>query len=449
MISASNESAGPRRALAPGLAIVGLAVLGCGGRGAAHFDGGGAESESTPVGRLSFDVVATLSLSLPAKGTTTPTTNRFTLVLDPAARRMIAGGGGQASVVAVTSSDDRTFASATPFAVGVAQAVCSGLLRLEYQTLEVALAGGSLTGTATGVATFSSPVTDGSSTVESKSDFSAVLAGVPDVIAPFLLVPAGADTSDPLTPFELWASEPLPPTATAQLVTADGSRIDLPPQLVPGDVPVIAGFSTPDVALSPGEGLQAALDGLTDFAGHAVAPGTSLRFGAFDPAPLVPQDGFESAMDPTLGGAAVVRTGPGVPIAGAVSLYIGRMDSPTPQGLTLHPRLSLRLAVPTGATTLLFSFRQFSGSGDSPGSVVIGSVGHVPGAPVPISPMPSTAFTTVSWFPQTFSESSVGTMEVVLPADITDEVVVVIESPPACETGFGSPGLLIDDLRLE
>jgi hypothetical protein len=105
--------------------------------------------------------------------------------------------------------------------------------------------------------------------------------------------------------------------------------------------------------------------------------------------------------------------------------------------------------VPPGAKRLAFSYRQLNpANGAKLGSVQLGSLGRVPGPATPI-PTPAT-FELVTWDSQTFAESSLATMDVALPEDVGPELIVVIRlAPPPCDQGFGSPGLLIDDLRLD
>jgi hypothetical protein len=279
--------------------------------------------------------------------------------------------------------------------------------------------------------------------------FSATITGAADTTAPFLRVPPGAAISDPLTPFVLWASEPLSAGSTATLVGSDGSRVSLVPQLVPGDVPVVVAFSKPAVVLEPGLGYGVDFSGITDLAGNQAAADSTLRFASFDAAPLAPPDGFESATGASVGGAVLVRTGPGIPISGMASAYIGQFNSPAPDvSMPPRPRLTVRLAVPPGATKLAFSYRQLAEG--TPGFVEVGSVGRAPTAAAAVPSLMASEFSLVGWGKEQFDESSVATAEVPLPSDVDGEVVVGFQSPPVgCNAGFGTPGLLLDDLRLE
>src|SRR5262249_12091806 len=107
--------------------------------------------------------------------------------------------------------------------------------------------GGTLTGTAYGSAMISCG--DCSFTVP----FTARLAGTRDQSPP-TLHSFGSGPTSPFDAFALGASEPLPATATARLVTADGSDvIDLIPSVIDGAIPIVVGYSKPDVVLRAGE----------------------------------------------------------------------------------------------------------------------------------------------------------------------------------------------------
>jgi hypothetical protein len=422
-----------------------LLLLGCSARGAAGVDG---QAPDTPAshGQLSFDVVATLTATAGpvAAGGGLPSTGRFTLVLDGDAHRIIAGGGGRAGVMAVTSADGRTFRASTGFSVGVPGNGCSGLSELRYDTLEVTVTGSSLRGHATG----SAQISCGDCIFATM--FSADLQGTPDITAPFI-VASGAAPADPFVGFGVVASEPLPMTSTARLVAGDGSFVGLAPVVVAGDVPVITGFSKPNVVLAHGEGFVVSVEGLVDFAGRSGASEAPLRVATFGTAPLVPEDGFESAAGTTLGGATVISSGPLPPLAGTQSVYIGGSGAPTLTGRAPGTALEVRLALQPGDTKLRFSYRVVSSFGIAGfgATVNVGSVGHAASAPVDLPPVVQA--TQVTWTTgQTVSESALLTMEVALPADVTDELLVEIATlDGGCGARPPGAGVLIDDLRAE
>ena len=355
---------------------------GCGKTAQKNPDGGDGSltmvDAGTPdapaTGMRAFDVVAVLR----ADGSTSlPPTNRFTLVQDLSALRMIAGGNGRGAVVGVTTSDGRTFRSTGGFAVGADNAdACSGPEDIRYDSFEVTISNGSLTGTATGAATISC------GDCAFMVPFSATLTGAPDKTLPTLRA-SGAAPATSFDSFSLVASEPLPATATAKLVADDGAAIDLIPQITSGDVPFISAFSKPDVVLRAGQGYVVTLDGLVDFAGQSDKVGPPLRFTAFVAAPTVPEDGFESATGSVLGGAMVMTDGALPAIAGHTSLYIGTQGAPAldaPNGRSL----AIRLARQAGDTKLRFSYRVVAPQSATLISALVrvGSEGASPGDPI-------------------------------------------------------------------
>ena len=227
--------------------VVALGALGCGKGAQKNPDGGdGSLNPDAPATAWrSFDVVAVLA----ADGSTAiPPTNRFTLVQDLTALRVIAGGNGRATVVPVTTGDGRTFRSGGSFTVGdMTMDACSGPQEVRYDSFQVTVTGESLTGTATGAASISCgdcsffvPVT-------------ATLTGTADKTVPTLRA-AGARAATPFDPIWLSASEPLPAGVTAKLLADDGASIDLVPQILDGDLPVVVAFYKPDIILRAGQG---------------------------------------------------------------------------------------------------------------------------------------------------------------------------------------------------
>src|SRR5262249_33665857 len=158
-------------------------------------------------------------------------------------------------VLDVTSTDGRTFLSTTPFTVGVDPNACSGPVSVTYQNLAVTITGGALTGRAGGTALVSCGDCD------FNISFTATLTGIADATPPTLRA-SGSPPSNPFDGLTLMASEPLPAAATARLVADDGAAIDLFPQRVDGAVPLVVGFSKPDVVLRAGQGYVVTLDGL-------------------------------------------------------------------------------------------------------------------------------------------------------------------------------------------
>jgi hypothetical protein len=419
---------------------------GCGSKTQAHADGGDGSFPITPDapagGRHAFDVVAVLR----ADGSSNlPPTNIFTMVLDVDALRMIAGGNGTAAIVGVTTSDGRTFHSAGTFTVGGDGTVCSGVTGVQYDSFEVTVAGGSLTGTATGSANISCG--DCSFFVP----FGATLTGTADATPPTLRG-TGFTPANPFDPVGVMTSEPLPAGATARLVADDGAAVDLVPTIVDGIEPLVVGFTKPDVVLRAGQGYTISLDGLVDFAGHTDPSGTPLRLVAFPAAPAVAEDGFESAAGSVLGGAMVMTAGPLPAIAGNTSLYIGGTGAPALDSSNGRS-LMVRLARQAGDTKLRFSYRVVSTVAQAyfSGTLRVGSEGASPGTPVYSFGNAQAVSEMITVAGQTAYAGPISTQETPLPADATDQVLLVI-APNIFSCGprpFANAGLLIDDLRLD
>jgi hypothetical protein len=393
------------------------------------------------MGRRSFDVVASLDFGGADPGGNVPATLPFTLVLDADAAHAIVGGNGTAAAVPVSRQTDGRLVL-PKFSVGLAPMACAGASTVDFDFFSFAASGAVFDGKGEGGALVSC------GDCQFNVPFTATVTGAADVTPPSLLA-ATAPTS-PFQDFSLPASEPLPATATARLIENDGSHIDLTPTVVPGDVPLVVGFTKPKVVLPVGVGLGIALDGLVDFAGLQGSADTPVRFALFAMPPLVAQDGFESVTAAQLGGATVISDGPLPPISGAHSLYFGQ-GAPTPTGAAVGSSLRVRLAVQPGDTKVTFSY-QLAGSSPDGGfssTINVGSVGH--GAVSGLLTMDQGG--RLSMWPNgnTFYLTDVATKEIALPADVTDEVVFEITSSdvscgrPAPSTG----GVLLDDLRVE
>ena len=434
------------------LAVLAAAVSsgGCGKATKMNPDGGDGVVTTTPdglPGLQSFDVVAVLR----STGTTTLpqalSTSSFTMVIDVDAGLAIVGANGSGAVVGLTSTDRWTFRSTGPFEAARAGTACgAGLDDVIFETIEVTIAGGSLTGSAQGTALI--PCGDCAIPVV----FTAFLTGTSDVTPPALRGFSSLPTS-PFDGFRLVTSEPLPATATARLIADDGAVIDLVPQIIPGDVPILVSFTKPELLLRAGHAYSISLDGLVDFAGHADLSGLPLRLASFTAAPTVPADGFESATGNVLGGAMVMTAGPLPAIAGNTSLYIGAANVPaldSPTGRSLMVRLSRR----AGETKVRLSYRTVAGQASTgfSGWLRAGSEGATPG-PFEhwLGTAPGSTAEMLTVAGQTVYASPVASKEVMLPADVTDEVLVWITPSVSTCISFApaSAGLLIDDLRLE
>ena len=437
-----------RVVLAGTLLVFALAVpwsAGC-GKTEAKADGGDGSltiPDGTVSGRLAFDVTAVLR----GDGSTNlPPTNTFTLVLDTDRQLAIVGGNGRAAVIGVTTTDGRTFHSAGQFIAGGEGSSCTGTSGVHYDNFEVTVAGGSLTGTASGSAEISCG--DCAFFVS----FGASLTGTVDATPPKLRG-SGVTPSTPFDPLNLVVSEPLPVGATARLVADDGAAVDLVPTIIDGVEPLVVGFSKPEVVLRAGRGYEVPVDGLVDFAGQTDRTGPPLRLVSFPAAAAVPEDGFESATGSTLGGAMVMTGGALPAISGNTSLYIGHRGAP---GLdTANGRdLTVRLARQASDTKLRLSYRVIADRAQSgfSGTVRVGTEGGPIGTAVYPFGAGTIATEPITVAGKQAFAGPVSTTETALPADAGSEVLVVI-APSSTFCGgpllFVGAGLLIDDLRLE
>src|SRR5204863_10089231 len=172
-----------------------------------------------------------------AGASSVPASNRFTLVANADQKIVFAGGSGSGRVLAA-GIHGNTIDSGTTFVVGGQSSDCSPAGSVQYDTFTVTVdVAGSLAGTAAGRVNLS---------CLGCSDcvpFTAVLTGNADGTAPTLLGPGPVD---PIDPFWLMASEPLPATATARLVAEDGTAIDLVPSMADASpVPLVLAFYNP------------------------------------------------------------------------------------------------------------------------------------------------------------------------------------------------------------
>jgi len=430
-----------------------VSSAGCGTAAQVHVDGGDGSSitptPDAPVGTWrSFDVAAVLTWADAfTDGQPLPPTNNFTLVVDADARLAIGGGNGNGAVVGLTSADGLTFRSTGGFIVNAANVqACKIHADVHYDSFEVTIVDGALTGTASGTAR--NPCEACGINVP----FTATLTGTRDATPPALAVYGLAPVS-PFDPFIINASEPLPASATARLVADDGAAIDLVPDLFDGDVPMVVGFYNPVVARRAGQGYTVALDGLVDFAGQGASSGSPLRI-AFPAAPAMPEDGFESATAGSFGGATIMKEGPLPPIAGSTSLYFGTSVAPALDSSDGHV-LMLRLSRQAGDTKLRFAYRTVALQAMMAfsGGLWAGAEGAPPDDLHPHSFLsaPTGLGQPLAVAGQAMFASAVTTMELPLPAGATGQVVFVIENNfPGCALpGAQSAGLLIDDLRLE
>lgn len=420
--------------------IVALVLGGCGARAASHAPDGGMDGGRL-TGRRSFDVVARVGASAEiSQNNVLPATNAFSLTIDADAGLMFVGGGGAVQVVPATTSDGRTFRAAQPVHVAIASAGCpQGVSAFTYAALEVTVDGAHLRGATAGTAELIK------GDLARQVPVSLDCEGGPDVKAPFPIA-ANADISGAFSRVSVWPSEPVPATSKARLVGADGSHVDLVPQLSTDGLLATA-FVAPWIVLHPGVGYDVRFDGVVDFAGNAGAK-APLRVGAVGAAPLLAEDGFESVAGATVGGATVLRAGGQLePIAGAASAFVGPgEDTPGgPAGRSFFVRLPRRAS----DTKVRFAYRLTATQAPLSfvGTIYAGSVdGPVAeGGPLPVL---TTAVSTPNDAQVLVGDVQV--KELPLEGSIDGEVLVSIEvTSTSCAFLPPSAGLIIDDLRVE
>jgi hypothetical protein len=423
--------------------LVVTCAVGCGAK-SLNGDDGSFVGPALAGGWRAFDVVAALtSTSHSAGARSIPASGRFTLAVNGDQKIVLAGGDGGGQVLRASIHGNTIIAAGTTFTVGGESVDCVPAVSVWYDTLTATVdEAGSLGGTTTGWVNF----TCGG--CADSVPFTAVLTGTADATAPTLLGPGPVD---PFDPFMLMASEPLAPTATARLVAEDGSAIDLAPIVADhSPVPMVLGFYNPGIVLPAGHTYSVPLDGLVDFVGHVNQTAQAMPSTPFAAAPMVPQDGFESATGTTLGGAMVMTSGPLPAIAGDTSLYVGAAGAPLLES-SGPTTFTVRLARQPDAKQLRLSYRVVSTTMETSfyGMLRAGSEGAL-ATPTYYwldAPGPQETLTVAG---QPVFASPVVTNQVPLPDGVTDEVEVAISGdPPSCVRPTGPAGLLIDDLRLE
>lgn len=395
----------------------------------------GASDAAGLTGRRAFDVTVTLtaaSPSFPSGPNSFPTSAKATVVVDTTAGWLLMGGVGQGSTTTIAATGDK-LAIAAPVTLVVPFAnACNGGITLNFASLELAVdSSGRLQGTGTGQASYIT------GDVGYNQTFTATLDGAPDATPPSLVL--GTGVLDPLAPARLAASEPLPPGTKARLVAADGSIVELSPEVPAVAAPAfVVAFRVP-FALSFGGSYQVALDQMADFAGnHAVATQAPPLVTPAAPA-LLTDGGFESTtgMD-----SALISAGGDLPvISGTKSYYL-------PAGTWQAGSVTFRLPVHAGDQAVHFSYRVVSmyQSAGFYGAIVVASAG-APIASLSQLPMGTPTTTVTSASGGTLTVGLVSTLDLTLPDASAPEVFLRISGASSgCGLPPPSAGLIIDDV---
>lgn len=444
--------------LAAQFAAVALAVgaLGCSGGGALRPDARPGTSDGAPEvaagpdadagGEADAGSESDAAAEAPAPVFTgrhsyivTAGADTFTLALDGDAHIAMAASPQGRGEGTLTRKDATTLQVTGSFHFNFSGGCPSGVA---YDTMTLVPArDGSLTGTAMG------QVVSGSSDIAHVTPVTVTLAGRPDDEPPALNVNDRDDATDPFRQAELVASEPLPPGTMLTLSSSTGDEIPL----VAGPGAAVTSFQRPNVLLRFGESYSIPAAQVVDFAGNKAQ--TSFQFTTHPPPPLLPEDGFESATGPMVGGAQLIAGQTNPVIAGDKSLYIAPGTPGGPKWLV--SQLLVRLAVSPGDTVVRFSYRTVDAqSGPSGGLRVTYGVGAV-GKPVEVTELkpitePKTAFTPLN--SSTVYLGPLNVAELPLPAGTADEVFLDRRTLSGTPCGAPPPpttGVIIDDLRVE
>ena len=468
--AAFGANVATRRAVKPTLLVL-LALpsvaVGCSGGGLERTDGGGDQrtevqptetdiappdggNDTSPETRpidspASFIVHGQLTLTAngPAATINLPTTQDFTLRIDPNRGVFTIGGHAYAVQVGAATGDRATFEATAPVS---APLVTVPLCRssASYAHFTITVAGDQLSGTADGTA----EIVVG----DEGFQYTAALAmtGQRDGTPPTL----GADRADvdPLSDLVIDADEPVPSGATARLV-AGAETVALAPVVATDGGGVIIGFHQGPGALRYGTTYQVtAIAGLTDLAGNAA--GALPAIVTLAPPPLAAEDGFEGAAA-TVGGAVVVDATVLPPITGQRSVaLVGRYGYPV--ALEGSRRLTVRLALAPGDTVVRFSVRPFSQFDTFASTSETSFRVFVPGGAIASANLPpgETIGTRVmvAGGSNTISFGAVRTVEIPLPAGASGDIVFDAATfIPSVDCGLAPPTVsyLLDDLRVE
>lgn len=409
-------------------------------------DAGSADDASLALTASSWIVTASLSLAAEPGPVppTMPSEHRFTIALTPTREGAegIAGTFGDTAIFTFSGGDGLRLSAPASLAIED-HSPCPGVGPLQYRAMELELhdAGGDgepdrLTGTASG----SMMIASGD--VVWETSFTATLSGVRDHEPPSLELLASNDVL-PVDGVTLRANEPLPAGTSIALVPSSGDAVTLVPlraedrdatYTTPGDA-LLAWGTEYAIAVTPE---------LIDLAGNVRASVPAV-YTAADPG-IQPEDGFETALQARLSsGAALVDAADGAHvIAGSRSLII----PPTGGG-----RITMRLAVPPGATALHARYRLLAEQAN--GGWFFGSIAiRAAGAPATSASIAGSS-EGEPWEGSGIASAPYMSQEALLDAPLPEgasgDVVLDIQAGPFTCAGPLPvlAGIMIDDVRVE
>ena len=407
---------------------------------------GGPPGDAVPdgpriVGRRSFIVGSTFTSTTDGGLSGFPSVNghSFTMVLDADAGVAVLGTPLGQTTIVLSTSDGRTFGATSAFFLGLAGGCGSSV---HYTALLFTIDGnGDLSGSGR------ARVIIVSGDVGMETEVTVSLSGRNDNVPPSLS--GSGSTVNPLRDFTLRASEPMPASVSLALL-AGNDMVQLATMASAAPLESVSAFQKPNVVLRYGTSYTVALDGFRDFAGNLGTTGTTFEIRTVAAPDAAAEDGFESATGTMLGGATIV-SGAGMPVlTGMKSLYAGTAATSALGG---GSALALRLPVAAGDKFIRFMYQQVSGSSGMSlprQTLVFGSVG---GTPASATINQETSQLTPFQLPDgtTIYLGGKSSIEIPLPATAAGEIVIERVGPtPGCGLPpRPSPGLLIDDLRVE
>jgi len=367
-----------------------------------------------------------------------PITQDLLLYVEPVAGSLTVATSGGVTKVPLTSTDRVHFSITGTLEFQASFSPCGAFMR--YSSFDFTVQGGQMSGTASGTAIIAQGDIGYSYNAE------LTFTGSPDTHGPSVTLPA--QDADPLRPPAFALNEPLPPTATAQLI-GDDDTVAL--EARPGMSQPVTSFLVPfGRALRYGALYRLAITPWQDLAGNAGA-----AVGAFLTAaapPLVAEDGFEGAAT-MVGGAQIVDGSSLPPITGTRSAVL--VASSTTTTLPRSSHLGVRLPVQSGDTVVRFNLRPWGNSQNTLWTGNLATRVAVPGGAATGMAIPSTVAlaTMVTVGSTTIWLADVIHVEVPLPSGASSEVVVDLNiSTVQNACGLPPPpnaSYLVDDLRVE
>jgi hypothetical protein len=420
----------------------------------------GPAGDSVPIPPTVCAITATLASLYSDASMVVPAKHAFSLAIDWAANTATTGSGGTAQRTSMVR-DNGTWMTQNTVYLSLALAGTSAGERpmVSYHEIRIHPTVDGCSGEATGEYLWNS--TD----MLINTPFAATLTGVNDKEGPALSVfPAVTTGVHPMSVDGVGASELLPAGSTARWVAADGSGVDMSALPAAGATSIegfslkgtegVSGFTLAKRMLSFATTYRLQiLPAPLDSAGNLALELPSITTMA-DPG-LFAQDGFEETVNAFLGGTVNIVASTTLPIpSGNQALRFAPMSGDRNVTWSCDDRFTARLAVPAGAQSVKFSFLSYRSKNGYPMMIEYGVLLGIPGGPIVEqslndgsgTPLPSPWTGTLPGSAD-FSYGGLKQLELPLPAGTNGEVVFDL-ARWGCLAG-ASPGLIVDDLRVE